>query len=656
MSEPSIFFAEVNERQGVFHRRAFVLGGIAGLGLLALGGRLAHLQLIETERYTKLSASNQFNFRLMPPPRGLIVDRNGVVLASNRPNFRLMVAKDKGIDPAQTLKTLAEFVPMDDGRQARLLREISNAPRRSPVQIMEDMSWEQFSAINIRAPELPGVTADMGEVRVYPYGGAFAHVIGYVAKVNKSDLSDTGPNADPILLNPGFRIGRQGVEQAFDLDLRGKPGAQKVEVDANGHEVATDPTGDIKAIPGKEIVLTLDSDIQNRAMEIFGDESGAAVMMDCRNGDILCMYSGPSFDANKFVRGLTAIEYKELAQYDHKPLFNKALTATYPPGSTFKTMVALAALENGYDPHTVHVCNKVWFWGGRPWHCDEAHGAQDLKGGIATSCDIYFYQCALAVGPDKIAAVARKFGLGEIFDIGIPGQKAGLVPDTAYKRRAFKKDPVWHAGETPSMGIGQGYTHLNPLQICVQAARLANGRKMLHPRLVKSVGGVERPRGSDFGDLPFAAEHIDFIRDAMVAVTTTGTGHAFGDLGLGQFRMAGKTGTAQARGYAGGTGVHDRNGAWGLRDHSWFIAFAPTDEPRYAMSVLVEHGGFGATSAAPRARELMRLAILKDPELRAKIEKPLPLPEVAPPETDPDVVDPPTPAAAAVQAAQQQPT
>src|SRR6202012_1151294 len=220
MAEPSIYFSDVNERQGVFHRRAFVLGGFAGLGLAALAGQLAHRQLIETERYTNLSASNQFNFRLTPPPRGLIVDRNGVVLASNRPNFRLMVAKDKGIDPAETLKTLAAFVPMDDGRQQRLLREIANAPRRSPVQIREDMSGEQFSAINIRAPELPGVTADMGEVRVYPYGGAFAHVIGYVAKVNKSDLTDTGPNADPIPLSPGFRIGPQGVEKPFGLAAR----------------------------------------------------------------------------------------------------------------------------------------------------------------------------------------------------------------------------------------------------------------------------------------------------------------------------------------------------------------------------------------------------------------------------------------------------
>jgi penicillin-binding protein 2 len=645
MAEPAIFFEEVNERQGVFHRRAFLLGGVAGAGLLALGGRLAHLQLIETQKYDKLSASNQFNFKLMPPPRGLIIDRNGVVLASNRPNFRLLVARDKGIDVPGTLKTLASFVPLDDKRQTRLVKDIAAAPKRAPVEVMEDMSWEQFSAINLRAPEMPGVTADMGEVRVYPHGGAFAHVIGYVAKVNKDDITPTGPNSDPIMLNPGFRIGKQGVEKAFDLQLRGKPGARKVEVDANGREVRAHPTGDIPAVPGQEIKLTLDLDIQSRAMEVFGAESGAAVVMDCRSGDILCMYSGPSFDANRFVRGLTGQEYRQLALYERKPLFNKALTATYPPGSTFKLMVALAALEAGYDPKTVHVCNKSWAWGGRVWHCDEAHGAQDLHHAIATSCDIYFYQCALFVGPDRIAETARKFGLGQIFDIGIPGQKKGLVPDTAYKRRTFKNDPVWHPGETPSMGIGQGYTHLNPLQLCVMAARLGNGQKSLHPRLVQSIGGAEQPRGSEFGDLPVGADHLHFVREAMKAVTTIGTAAAVADLGLGDIKMAGKTGTAQAMNYNGGRGVHGWNGEWRLRDHAWFVAYAPHDEPRYALSVLVEHGGFGAQAAAPRAREIMRVALLKDPEIRARIEKPLPMPSAPTGPASGDVIPdlPPTP-------------
>jgi penicillin-binding protein 2 len=642
VATPHIFFEEVNERQGVFHRRAFLLGGFAGVGLLALGGRLAHLQLVETQRYEKLSASNQFNFKLVPPPRGIITDRNGVVLASNRPNFRLMVARDKGMDPAATLKILSNFVPLDDQRQARLTKDISRAPKRAPVSVMEDMSWEQFSAINIRAPELPGVTADMGEVRVYPYGGSFAHVIGYVAKVNKDDIKATGPNADPIMLHPGFRIGKQGVEKSFDLDLRGKPGAQKVEVDANGHEVSSDPNGDIPATPGKVIELTLDADIQNRAMEVFGDQSGAAVVMDCRNGDILCLFSGPSFDANRFVRGLTGPEYAALAKYERKPLFNKALTATYPPGSTFKLMVALAALEHGYDPKIVHVCTGRWSFG-RVWKCDKVHGAQDLKNAIATSCDIYFYQCALAIGPDKIAETARRFGLGEIFDIGIPGQKAGLVPDLAYKKRNFPKDPVWHPGETPSMGIGQGYTHLNPLQLCVQAARLANGKKSLLPRLIRSVGGVAQPSGAAVPDLQVDPAHIEFVREAMSAVTTSGTAAAYGDLGLGDIRMAGKTGTAQAFSYGAGRGAHGAVGEWKLRDHAWFIAFAPYDSPRYALSVLVEHGGFGGAAAAPRAREIMRTALLKDPELRARIEKPLPMPEIPPGVDEGRVPDPPTP-------------
>ncbi|MDB5460062.1 MAG: mrdA, partial [Caulobacteraceae bacterium] len=299
-----------------------------------------------------------------------------------------------------------------------------------------------------------------------------------------------------------------------------------------------------------------------------------------------------------------------------------------PPGSTFKTMVALAALENGYDPNIVHVCGKAWPWGGRVWHCDEAHGAQNLHGAIATSCDIYFYQCALAIGPDKIAAVARQFGLGEIFDLGIPGQKPGLVPDTAYKRRRFKKDPVWHPGETPSMGIGQGYLNLNPMQLCVQAARLANGEKALQPRLIHSIGGVLQPRNENAPDLPFQKAHLEFVRSAMAAVTSgNGTAARVSNLGLGPILMAGKTGTAQAHNYTGGGhGAHGAVGAWAGRDHAWFIAFAPYDNPRYAMSVLVEHGGFGAAAAAPKAREIMRVALLKDPEIRAMIERPLPLP------------------------------
>lgn len=634
MSEPSIFFSEVNERQGVFHRRTFLLGGFAGLGLTALAGRLAHLQILETQRYEKMSASNQFNFRLVPPPRGLIVDRNGAVLASNRPNFRLLVSREEDLDPEATLKTLAAFVPLDAARQARLAKDIARAPKRSPVSVMEDMSWEEFSAINIRAPELPGVTADMGEVRVYPHGGAFAHVIGYVAKVNKEDLAPTGPNSDPILLHPGFRIGRQGVEKAFDLQLRGKPGARKVEVDANGREVRQDEDGDIAAVPGQEIQLSLDVDIQNRALEVFGDESGGAVMLDCQTGDVLCLASAPSFDANRFVRGMTGPEYRALANYERRPLLDKALTATYPPGSTFKTMTALAALDAGIDPEVRTVCGGGWFFGGRYFRCHKrgGHGSQNMRDALKNSCDVYFYQTALRIGPDQIAKTAKAFGLGQVFDIGISGQKKGTVPSTEWKRNYFKKNPAnqkWFPGESLSYGIGQGALEVNCLQLAVMTARLANGVKALNPRLVRSIGGKELPSGAAVPDLPFKAEHLAYVRDGMAAVTEAGgTGFRASQLGLGDVLMAGKTGTAQVRSYDKGGPRGGVGQPWRFRDHGLFVCFAPIDKPRYALAVIVQHGLGGSINAAPKAREIMRVALLKDPEIRARIEKPLPMPDM----------------------------
>ncbi|MDQ0462316.1 penicillin-binding protein 2 [Caulobacter ginsengisoli] len=658
MSEPSIFFSEVNERQGVFTRRAFLMGGLTGLGLVALGGQLVHLQLVEANRYAKLAESNKFNFRLVPPPRGLILDRNGVTLASNRPNFRLLVARDGGMDVETTVAELSNLVPIDDKRRIRLVKDIKRAPKRSPVSVMEDMTWEEFSRVNVRAPELPGVTADMGEVRVYPHGGAFAHVIGYVAKVNDKDVKAAGANPDPLLYNPGFRIGRQGIEKAFDLQLRGKPGAQKQEVDAKGRVVRQDPRGDIAPTPGKEIRLTIDVDVQERALEVFGEQSGAAVVMDCRTGDLLCLLSAPSFDANRFVRGLTVPEYKALNEYERRPLLDKALSGTYPPGSTFKTMVALAALESGMiTPQDRYVCGGAWWFGGRYFHCwkKDGHGAQNMHDAIKNSCDIYFYQVALKIGPDRIASVAGPFGIGQTFDIGITGQMAGTLPSTDWVKKHRPSDPKWYPGESPSYGIGQGLLNVNPLQLCVMTARLANGRKALNPRLVKSIGGVEQPRGSEAPDLPFSPEHIAIVREGMAAVANDVSGGAYrqSQLGLGPIKMAGKTGTAQVRSYDKVASRKSSSVGWKLKDHNWFVAFAPYDNPRYALSLLVEHGGgSGATEAAPRAREIMRTVLLKDPELRSLIEQPMPMPDVDPgADTEgaapdlPDAAPPPPPGA-----------
>ncbi len=626
-SDPYSLFDNVNERQAAFHRRAFILGGVAAGALTALGGRLAHLQLADAGRYRLLSAENQFNFRLAMPPRGRILDREGRAIADNRPNFRLLVIRDEVRDLDQTLNALQTLTPISSDRRREILREVSQAPRYAPVAIATDLEWSAFSAVNVRAPELPGVVAEMGEGRVYPFTGAFAHVVGYVGKINAEEVGEEGPDPGPLLYHPGFRIGKTGVEKAFDRELRGRPGGRRVEVDARGRVIRDAPEGNVPAQAGADIRLTLDIDIQNRALEVFGEHSGAAVMIDVRNGDILCMASAPSFDANKFVAGVRSAEYRALAGFERRPLLDKAMSGTYPPGSTFKPVVALAALRAGIEPSRTFSCGGGLHFG-RFFRCHGRHGSQDMVNAIKNSCDVYFYQVARIIGPDAIAAVAHDFGLGEVFDIGIPGQSRGVVPSTRWKAEYNRRrDPAnmrWWPGESLSYGIGQGALAVNPLQLAVMTARLANARSTVQPRLVRTVGGVERPHPPS-APLPYPPEHLDVVLRGMNAVTQAGgTAWRTTQLGLGpHIGMAGKTGTAQARTYGAGNRGRGQGIPWSQRDHNWFIAYAPVVNPRYAMALLVQHGGGGGGStAAPLVREIMKVALLKDPEMRALIEAP----------------------------------
>ncbi|WP_292036132.1 MULTISPECIES: penicillin-binding protein 2 [unclassified Brevundimonas] len=624
-SEPHIFFSDVNERQGSFLRRTFLLGGGMALGTVALVGRLAQLQIVKAEEYSTLATNNQFNFRLVPPPRGLIKDRNGVTIAGNRPSFRVLVVRDETKDLDQTLDLLGQLLPDTLDRRRTLIREINAAPRFSPVPVKSDLTWEEFSKVNLHAAELPGVMADMNEARYYPFGGSYAHVIGYVAKVSDRDVKairDKGEQPPSILFNPGFRIGRQGIEKSLDTDLRGEAGGKRVEVDARGRVVAEDVAGSRPPVQGAEVMLTLDNDVQNRALEVFGEEAGSCVVMDVRNGDILAMVSSPSFDPNLFVSGVPSKIYRALADYERRPLLDKALGGTFAPGSTFKPVVGLAAMKRGWDPNRRVVCNGS-FYLGRRFACLGRHGALDMRGAIKASCNVYFMTVATEFGPDAIAEAAREMGFGQSFDIGLPGQKVGLVPDREWRRRnPVRGDGKWYPGETPSYGIGQGALTVNALQLAVYTARIANGQKAVTPRLIKSIGGVEQTSGTAFADLPFDPSLLDVLRDGMEAVTDVGgTGFRNSQLGLGAVRMAGKTGTAQAQNYGAGS----RKGAgrpWAQKDHNLFIAYAPTDNPRYAVSVIVQHGGLGGgTAGAPRAREVMRVALLKNPEIRARIEQ-----------------------------------
>ena len=625
--EPSIFFEDVNERQGSFLRRTFVLGGATALGIAALIGRLGQLQVVQAQEYATLSSQNQFNFRMVPPPRGLIKDRNGVVIAGNRPSFRVLVVRDETKDLDQTLDLLGRLLPDTLERRRAIIRDVNAASKFNPVPVKSDLTWEEFAKVNQYANELPGVMVDMNEARYYPFGGAFAHVVGYVAKVSDRDVKairDKGQQPPPLLFNPSFRIGRQGVEKALDLSLRGEPGGNRVEVDARGRVVAEDIGGSRPAVPGKEVILTLDADVQNRALEVFGDESGACVVMDVRNGDILCMVSAPSFDPNLFVAGVPTKTYRALADYERKPLLDKTINGTFPPGSTFKPTTALALLEAGVDPDLTVVCTGAYRTGNRVQRCWGRHGVQNMHNAIKNSCDVYFYAMCNRAGVDNIRKAGLAVGFEHTFDIGVDNQKKGLLPSTEWKARTFPRDPVWHPGETTSVAIGQGAITVNALQLAVMTARLANGKKALQPRLIKSIGGVEQPSGAEAPDLPFKPEHIEYVRQGMIAVANdrSGTAYRQSQLGLGDIQMAGKTGTAQVRNYGTGSRKSD---IWALKDHNLFVAFAPVDAPRYAVAVIVEHGGKGgATAGAPRAREVMRTVLLKDPDMRARIERPLP--------------------------------
>ncbi|MCA1934451.1 MAG: penicillin-binding protein 2 [Asticcacaulis sp.] len=649
MSEPSIFFEDVNEKQGTFHRRIFLMGGLTALGIFALGGQLALLQIVQGGKYKRLSAANQFNFRVVPPPRGKILDRNGNVIAGNRPSFRVLIIRNEIDDLDDTLDQISYVLPQVQDNRRRIVRDINQSQRFVPTVVAADLTWEEFSRVNLFAAEIPGVQAVMDEIRVYHYGGAFSHVVGYVSKISEKDLEAEGENPDPLLLHPGFRIGKQGVEKAFDKQLRGVAGAQKIEVNARGNIVAEDPDGTRPPTPGEDITLTLDAEVQARALEVFEQDSGSAVLLNIHTGEILCMVSAPSFDPNLFVSGISSKAYKLLNEYERRPLLDKAIGSTFAPGSTFKMATALSFLDYGIDPNEKVVCRGSYRFGNRTFRCHGVHGSVDMRHALKYSCDTYFYHICNRPGVDRIAAMAHKLGLGELFDLEIEGQKSGLVPTTEWKRSYFDgtrnrpKDPKWHLGETLSVAIGQGYTTVSALQLAVYVSRIANGGKAVTPHLIKKIGAVDKD--FDFKPLGIPPEHIQIVRDGMEMVSNDADGTAFrnSQLNLGDMKMAGKTGTAQVINY-------DRAGTrkatqWKNKDHGLFVCYAPVDNPRYAMAVIVQHGIAGGRFAAPKAREIMKVALLKDPELQARIVAPPPpepveAAETAPPEVESTEVAP----------------
>jgi penicillin-binding protein 2 len=597
-----------NDRSKIISRRAILLAGGQAALLAVLAGRMYYLQVVQAEKYATLSDENRINLRLLPPPRGRILDRNGVPMAVNQENYRVLVVSEETDDLDDTLDSLATIIPIGEHDRARIIREAKRHRSFVPVTVRENLNWEDVSRIEINSPDLPGVMIDVGQSRSYPLVGLGAHLLGYVSAASEADLQG---QSDPLLELPGFRVGKAGVEKVYDLALRGKGGTSQVEVNAVGRTIRELKRNEGE--PGVDLNLTIDLNLQQFAAQRLGDESAAVVVMDVHTGEVLVMASSPSFDPNAFNRGLLPEEWKDLSTNPRAPLTNKAIAGQYAPGSTFKTMVALAALESGIvtKDHAV-TCSGRYYLGNLVWYCDKAHGTLDMKGAIQMSCDSYFYDVARRIGIDNIAAMAKRFGLGGRLEIDLPGEAGGLVPSRAWKKATLGQP--WTSGEDLNAGIGQGYLLATPLQLATQAARIANGGFAVKPHLARDVisGHMHEARPEqELQSLGISQASLQTVFDGMVAVANQPGGTAYGvRISDPAMAMAGKTGTAQVHHLA--TFEHKLEGGkkpeqlpWKMRDHGLFIGFAPTYAPRFSCAVVVEHGGWGASSAAPIARDVL---------------------------------------------------
>ncbi len=610
---------EIEDSARTIGRRSLIVGGVfVGTGAV-LAGRMRYLQVERADDFRLLAEENRINLRLLPPERGLIFDRSGVLLAGNEQNYRITLVREDAGDVDAVLDEVARLVNMDLRALERAREEIRRRPGFVPVTIADRLSWEEMSSVAVNAPALPGVNPEVGLSRAYPLGADFAHVVGYVGPVSDWYLEQTG-DTDPVLQIPDFQVGRYNVEDKVEDVLRGRAGTSRVEVNASGRvmrEVDRDP-----ATPGGDVQLTVDAGLQNYVEARMSGESAGAVVMDCVSGEVLAIASAPTFDPNLFVRGISTTQWAGLNEDPYRPLANKATQGLYPPGSTYKMVVALAALEGGFITanETIPCAGSIEV-GNRRFHCWRrgGHGRMNLLESLSQSCDVYYYELAQRVGIENISAMARRLGCGMRHDLPLSGIAEGLAPTMDWKRRRFNED--WVVGDTLNASIGQGFVLSSPLHLAVMTARIASGRA-LEPSLIRSIDGV-RQGGEEAPGLGIDPAHLALVHRGMWQVSNDPRGTAYRSRIMGDaYAIAGKTGTSQVRNItaaerAAGV-IRNEDLPWERRDHALFVGFAPFDNPRYAVSVLVEHGGGGSTAAAPIGRDILLRAQVGDvppPEL-----------------------------------------
>lgn len=600
------------DRYRTLTRRMLVLGGLK-VGLLStLAGRLYYLQVLQSQKYTMLAEENRISLRLIAPSRGPIVDRFGVPLAVNQQNYRVVITAERTRNVPETLDKIAQIVPLTEADRRRVMRELHRKRRFVPVTVRENLTWEQVATIEMNIPDLPGASIDVGEIRYYPFGEATAHILGYVGAVSESEL-----NGDPVLSLPGFRIGKSGLEKHHEKSLRGTAGTSQLEVNAVGRvirELSRD-----EGQPGREVQLTIDIGLQQFAQQRLSQEQSAAcVVMDVHTGAIYALASHPSYDPNQFTMGISAELWEDLLSNPTTPLSNKAVAGQYPPGSTFKMVTALAALESGIVNSRFSVfCPGHYDFGDHRFHCWKkgGHGTVDMVGALRHSCDTFFYEVSRRIGIDRIAEMGKRLGMGQPSGLDLPHERPGVMPSTEWKKATIGKP--WAQGETLIASIGQGYVLATPLQLATMACRLANGGHAVKPHLTKQVKGGAHET-TVWPSIGVKKDHLDVIIRGMHEVVNAPNGTAYkARITEAGFEMAGKTGSAQVRRIS----MAERNSGvkknedlpWRERDHALFVAFAPVNAPRYAIGVIVEHGGGGSTAAAPIARDILLECQKRDP-------------------------------------------
>lgn len=595
------------EKSRVVERRTLVVIAFNLLAFAVIVARLYFLQVKEADKYKMMSDENRISTRFLVPPRGLIFDRNGEIIAKNEQDFQALMVAEQTPDIAETLNTFKQIVPLTEGEEQKIRKDLKNKRRFIPIKLKDNLSWNEVSKILLHAPDLPGVEIDEGLSRYYPYADIYAHVLGYVGPVSDKDKKD-----NPLYMVPGFKIGKSGLERYFDYKLQGKGGTIKLEVNAYGRVM-----NEIERNSGEEgqsLTLTLDARLQRAAYEAFGEESGAAVVLNVRTGEILALVSTPSFDPNLFTNGISYKHWNALLKNERTPLVNKAVSGQYSPGSTFKVVVALAALEAGViDLNTRFNCSGGLDVGNIRFHCwrHSGHGSLNVVEALKHSCDIFFYETAMKLGIDKIHDMAVKLGMGNVLEVGLDNEKAGIIPTKAWKKARFGTS--WTQGDAANSGIGQGYVLVTPLQLATMLARVVNGGYAVQPTFIKPT----EKELSKIKRLDISTKNIEIVKRGMFEVVNGAGGTA----GRARFNingamMGGKTGTTQVRRISmkeRNSGIlRDEQLPWRLRNHALFIGFTPVDNPRYSVAVIVEHGSSGSGVAAPIASKILQEALQLD--------------------------------------------